>query len=747
MVRLRTSLLPPSTRNITRIVMLMLFFVVMSALVPATSKDVHATGAVGGAGGAGGGSGGAQTRNGWGWYNFSVTGSPKRPQGFRNGSSWSSVSNICKGVGADRVIAFIVLTEFGNDANKGVVYDYKSSWDSFSNHRSGGDWLSTPYAKGLYDSIKASDKLGYTWGSNVAWFCYSPTPTKWTISTSSTADKTTAKPGDAIKWTHTVKNDGPAKTNKYVTYHYQNRDGLGGGSGPDGTLTSGGASGATKIFNSTYTVTGGDLGKTLCRATSASPKAWNNAGWIESISACVNILYDYSLKPHTSVNPNDVVEPPSSIEVTPSIENIGKTKSKDTEWEVTRIVVDPGEVVPNKAGGTSSASPCGLYFSAGGSKCSNISKGKSVFKISGDVLSGDKINMNKDNIGDLPIGSQVCYAFSVKPYDQSNNVWRHSAPVCVVVGKKPKVQVWGGDLIAGRAIIGMTGSVAKANIQTSMSIKNISGKSIYFGSWVEYGAQASGVITGLGSGAAYAGSSGLKNATNCKVNPLTFANAINNICNDSVSFGGYVNSQAIADVAASFQVTSSTKKLGSSPSINLSNSSYKSIQTATGDINITGGTVKAGRWFVLNAPKANVTISGNIKYTSGKISSIYDIPQVVIIAKNINIKGNVTNVDAWLIAKGSTVSTNGEINTCSDVYKTAPLSGSICNKKLVVNGPVMASKLYLRRTAGAGSNGSKDGDPAEVFNLRPDAYMWAYIRSIGSSRAQTVYSTELPPRL
>jgi len=99
----------------------------------------------------------------------------------------------------------------------------------------------------------------------------------------------------------------------------------------------------------------------------------------------------------------------------------------------------------------------------------------------------------------------------------------------------------------------------------------------------------------------------------------------------------------------------------------------------------------------------------------------------------------VKQIDAWLIAKSG-------LNTCSDVVGN--LSSTLCNNQLTVNGPVMAGQLYLRRTAGSGTGQDHSGDPAEIFNLRPDAYMWASMRATGGgNRAQTVYTTELPPRL
>ena len=117
----------------------------------------------------------------------------------------------------------------------------------------------------------------------------------------------------------------------------------------------------------------------------------------------------------------------------------------------------------------------------------------------------------------------------------------------------------------------------------------------------------------------------------------------------------------------------------------------------------------------------------------------------MIIAKNILIADNVSNVDAWLIATGS--GTDGRINTCGagGVNESTPLNANVCASELTVNGPVMAKHLIMRRTAGAGT-GTTAGDPAEVFNLRADAYIWSTSYAPGTGRLPTVETTELPAR-
>ena len=117
-----------------------------------------------------------------------------------------------------------------------------------------------------------------------------------------------------------------------------------------------------------------------------------------------------------------------------------------------------------------------------------------------------------------------------------------------------------------------------------------------------------------------------------------------------------------------------------------------------------------------------------------------EIPQLVIIARSIVINSAVTNVDSWLVAK-KVGTVGGYIQTCQVV---ATSSSGNCSARLTVNGPVVSDTLIMRRTAGADRN--TGADPAEVFNLRPDAYMWGVSQSGATGRIPTTAITELPPR-
>jgi hypothetical protein len=286
-----------------------------------SSSSVYADGgAIGSGGEASGGSGGAQTKYGWGWYSYKTSGGIT-PAGFTTGGGgpWSKVSDTCSGVGADRVIAFIVLKTEGVDASTGVVYNYKTSWNGFQhyNGNAGGDWLPTSTAKSLYDGVDIN-KTGYTWGDNVAWFCYSSTPkVSWSIVPFVSASindpngpsTDIAKPGDTIYWRHRVKNSNSSTdtTDKDISIYWKNVSGFSnnGATGNLGAVSaSNGLSKGEVIpkltdnpyysgLDNGYKLQDSDDGRVLCRTTIASPGYSGSNDLVQASSdACVTVKKD-----------------------------------------------------------------------------------------------------------------------------------------------------------------------------------------------------------------------------------------------------------------------------------------------------------------------------------------------------------------------------------------------------------------------------------------------------------------------
>ena len=278
-------------------------------------------------------------------------------------------------------------------------------------------------------------------------------------------------------------------------------------------------------------------------------------------------------------------------------------------------------------------------------------------------------------------------------------------------------------------------------------VQNQVNEDVVYGSWGEYALVANGQIKGMASGAAFH-PSGTNSTAQGNWSSLTFANTFSTNptggCTTASPWGCYAHKSSMPKVESLF--SAGTNISGTVATVD-TNSLKGKVNTKTGGtINITGGTLGVGEWAVINAPTSTVNITENLSYSNNTISNINNIPQMIIIANNININSDVTRVDSWLIAKNALATCDAkghaaQLNTTSSGFD---LSSEDCKKQLLVNGPVMAKKLWLRRTAGAGT-GDSTGNPAEIFNYRPDAMLWLNSR-FNNKALRTTNITELPPR-
>lgn len=712
----------------------------------------------------------------------------------------------------------------------------------------------------------------------------------WAVAVSTTISSTTATVGDTIIWGHSAEITGTEATNAAVTYSYKNTNGWSGG-GTLGTIDSGSPVGTNPSVNSpSYIIQSSDVGKKLCRVTTARPKAKGDSGMITSTEQCVTVTgsqppvagtcrpwvldvdvptdvhygtrvpvhitgtdtltgltktwtttqstlnvtsdctngntwnfhfvtdtyiyyhatfctgdyctpYDHDYTQHNTWDVNAQgpcfdynlnasigslstyqLEVNSIVDVTPKMTsdswtqlNLGSffatygthTKSKTTDWQVLQLIVDPNIPVPSisnpdpGAGNPGTATPCAYYQSLSGiSGCSVLKSGSTVFSnnTNSTVMSGDNpFSTLSVTIPDQTGGTRVCFAFAAHPAASDPSYgsfsadpqWDYSAingvrpeTPCIIVVKKPKVQVWGGDLLA------------RSNVTTTTSVKNM-GTPRTYGSWAEYSLFVNGTVSGMASGSAFAGQGSVSNAV-CSYSVLTFANVYGNAaaCTGTAgTIGHYTNARSMLDVAASFPGVGTVISGTVVPS-----SLGSGIYTANSDIILNASNLPISKSVIIKAIGHTVRISGNQTYSNGPYGVISDLPQLVIIADSIIIDSNVTTIDSWLVANSGT----GFISTCNG-YDNQNLTVNDCSLPLIVNGPVIAKRLSLRRTAGSGVdvtssnpndvfsylNGNRSatsGDPSEVFNLRADAYLWSFAHATSSGRAQTVYTTELPPR-
>lgn len=439
----------------------------------------------------------------------------------------------------------------------------------------------------------------------------------------------------------------------------------------------------------------------------------------------VPLVTPYNLVPTITGSPSVIDGGGQNVSLVPTIRNGSPGTSKAANWEVTTFVVPSGTAVPTAA--INGTTPTGYYKNG----ASTVATGSGTF-----TSTSPSLVVPPQPVGDYPVGTRVCFALSVAPYSQLSTNWSHSTPFCTTIAKKPKVQVLGGDLIVGRASPYNPAKVSQ--VISSASLSGSSGR--YFGSWSEYAIIPSGTVTGMASGAMYV--DGATTSDLCSLSVLTISNNSGAGC-QVASIGKYVSSSTTPNIASRFAVTSNITGTGVDLK-NLASAQTYSISNATLNISSTQKIAK-GKWIVINDPAATVTITSNIDYTNAALTGIGDIPQVVIIARNIIIADSVTNIDAWLIAAGT--GANGYINTCSSIAVGNPtaLNSKKCDQLLTINGPIQANKLYMYRTAGSGV-GVAAGDPAERFNLRADAYLWASVYSSGGDRLSTVSTKELPPR-
>ena len=508
---------------------------------------------------------------------------------------------------------------------------------------------------------------------------------------------------------------------------------------PNTTVTKSGVSKAPF----TATIPAGIVaGSKVCFVTSINRPTNNDTTsvWKHSSMRCVTVR-NYELVPTIDIS-NAIVEPGGLTIVTYGITNNGTNESVPAKWQVTKYEYEPGASTPTLIESQKTSEPCSAFTSSGRKSgtegCSILRDGEenNGVEIKGDRPFGNlSAEQNFKVPDDKPVGTKICFTISVNPAQPDVSGWLHSRILCFTIGKEPKIQIWGGDVRSG------------GDIDTSTS--TISGAT--YGSWGEYGALSSYSNSGFASGAGLNADSGATNPAQSTWSRLTFANLSGKNGKESCTFGCYNLQMTSPTLAGQFVASSSDTILRVSTSadpiahdLSDKNGTYSSD---SGNLRISGGTIPAGKTIVIVA-KGTVTIEGDIIYADEKYESLSAIPQVIIQAPTINIKNSAGRVDAWLLAvnvKDTEGEHTGVLNTCSDYGVGADLSKNMCDKKLTVNGPVVTDTIYLRRTYG--SERENRSEPAEVFNLRADAYLWANARSrLGANQVQTVYTRELSPR-
>lgn len=511
-----------------------------------------------------------------------------------------------------------------------------------------------------------------------------------------------------------------------------------------------------------------------------------------STNACIEVKhpYNFAIRLEQNVNGNNVVYAGEEFEATGKVtvaQNSNENQpgashttnssgefvrssfpltetSPTTELKMISFTLSPDKLSDGNErdaalrGGYTEQEPCAFFSGKIGNDigCQDLTeRSGAVADGSDDVSRNDVGNfyltMEKENfvVPDVVAGTKFCTALAAYPAHSGNGYtlssqWNITNANCYVVAKKPTFQVWNG------------GVYTSGNIDTSVSVKKMSdGAKHVFGSWSEQLVIAGRTISNFASGASLGYAFGYKfdlpgGGSSGKLednSPLTISNSQS----DAIGNAGFSVSSNIVSLLKSRYAD---EKKQSSIDINglwMGKDSGTKVYYSDDTV-----TIKNDICYVDTSVDGGCTVSDDsirlIDQNLGGIDSASQIPQVLIFAKDIKIAPGVKRVDAWLIA-------DNELDTCVD-FETNPMS---CNKTLMINGPVFANKLSLHRIAGADAgsgvheegadprfqNLANDGSttPAEIFNLRPDVYLWASAEAQKHADAVTVYTRELAPRL
>ena len=434
--------------------------------------------------------------------------------------------------------------------------------------------------------------------------------------------------------------------------------------------------------------------------------------------------------PYTSVRPPQYAYY-ADLEVDARV-SVSKVAGENHPWRqyVSRYNSKPS------FGGTTTTNSNGC--SVIGGDCSTF---KGTYYYDGSDESAERLNQSYGKSTPDPIGTWTCFVTRIRtnpetppsplpvegepgyPYTPPTPQYKYSAiddSNCSLSVKYPKVQIQSHDLRVGG--------------DANTSYEQVD--SPQYGSWSEYAVMMNGCNQGgrTSSGAGlYRGSNTSPSSGLFDLNELSFANT-GDVCDGGVGEYGGVSDFDEDDYLG-------VEENREDPGSTFSSSSVSFGTDANGK-----GIRK------IYDHKGTLRITNNITYND-MFSSVRGIPRVIIAADDIIIDDDVTRIDAWLISRGSLSTCDLGTEDSNFQYSTA-LDADMCDKQVIFNGPVMASKIYLHRTYGSFDGEAESGDarndqreaPAEVFNLRPDAFLSAYAGNNTPPVATTDYVVEVPPR-
>ena len=479
-----------------------------------------------------------------------------------------------------------------------------------------------------------------------------------------------------------------------------------------------------------FMVTRDMAGKTICSKMSYGV----SAGDIDNVNrynkttneACVYVPYDFEITPCVKIDKirncsGGDLDIPTNGKV-PNDPNDGEEilipgggtatsliKYKITTWRVPSDkegFATQNNKRDNKNSDT--CSPTNFYYQdyQGIEKCRVVKEGTGKFNR--DTRVADFIPSIEEG---AEAGTRYCAALSISPYKMNSNQnqaeqakqerenleWRHSAPICIKLVKKPKVQFWGN------------GVYSRSGVRTSLSPTEHG----VLGSWVEYEALSGMKIKDF------------RTESSQSTQKLAIE--------DYSSKGSFGQGKASIDSLISNISSKFPKKNfeNVNTKVEVYNDSHKQL-----------GAIWADKQTKVIYGK-NIRISSDIVNADRAVNSDSDFHQIIIIADgDITIDQGVKRVDAWLIARGV-------INTCAvnGAQNVNDVNMKNCDNQLRIRGGTVSKNLRLWRTAGSdGTTKDTLTNPAEIFNQSADTYLWAQAQSGSEGKIVTTYTKELPVR-
>lgn len=220
-----------------------------------------------------------------------------------------------------------------------------------------------------------------------------------------------------------------------------------------------------------------DMGKRICQRIYWSGRnSLTPTGWVYSPYACVEVPYDYDVEPSVSVNSDYIdAENVTKIEgINAGLNNKGTSKTQNSSYALARFVVRGAEVsgltgksdVVSLPGGTADSDwPCAIVrLIKGQYKDSlNIDSGAcgKIVQNTGSQLNTGQTPVATNKIDDLDrdrvklsANDSLCYVVMVSNYNGSapSTDFKYAVK-CIRSSKRPKVQVWGGDIKTDKEVI------------------------------------------------------------------------------------------------------------------------------------------------------------------------------------------------------------------------------------------------------------------------------------------------------